>query len=91
MVPSTPTPSVCFRFNSLPPSPNRVRNSGSRRAGRQPKLVRQQDMQALQVEGQTHQTPFAGGGHQAAQRELTEASTSLMMPITGSTVDLRIR
>ena len=34
-------------------------------------------MQSLQVEGRTHQAPFAGDGYQTAQRELSEVQDLL--------------
>jgi hypothetical protein len=47
-------------------------------------------MKALEIEGQTDQTPLARGGLlSAASENWRKPSTSLMMPITGSTVHLR--
>src|SRR3990172_2391602 len=46
-------------------------------------LVEVQGMQAFEIEGQTHQTPFSGSGPQAAQRELTESQDLLDDPDHG--------
>lgn len=46
-------------------------------------LVEIQGMQTLEIEGQTHQTPFSGNSQKAAQRELAETQDFLDNPDHG--------
>ena len=52
-------------------------------------LALEQAMQSLQIERQADQTPFAGDGQPPRSENWRKPSTSLMIPITGSTVHLR--
>ena len=46
-------------------------------------------MEALEIEGQTDQAPLARGRLSPRKENWRKPSTSLMIPITGSTVHLR--